>query len=168
MFDKAFEIVIGHEGEYANNPQDLGGETKYGISKRAYPNENIQALTLDRAKQIYYDDYWLASKANKLPADISIIYFDTAVNCGIRIAMKLLQQAVNATGYNIAVDGIIGPITIEAVYGVDMGRLLDKFVIERARYYTDIAYKNERMRRFIVGWLRRVLSFVGEVNNGSI
>ena len=32
-FDKAFELVIGHEGGYSNNPKDPGGETKYGISK---------------------------------------------------------------------------------------------------------------------------------------
>lgn len=49
-FDKAFEIVIGHEGGYVNNPKDPGGETKYGISKRTYPNEDIRGMTLERAK----------------------------------------------------------------------------------------------------------------------
>lgn len=40
-FDLAFEIIIGHEGGYVNDPRDPGGETRYGISKRAYPNEDI-------------------------------------------------------------------------------------------------------------------------------
>lgn len=52
-FDKAFEIVVGHEGGYTDHPSDPGGETKFGISKRSYPNENIKGLTLERAKQIY-------------------------------------------------------------------------------------------------------------------
>jgi len=36
-FQQAFERTIGFEGGYANDPRDPGGETKYGISKRAYP-----------------------------------------------------------------------------------------------------------------------------------
>ncbi|OXE36892.1 MAG: hypothetical protein CGW95_04725, partial [Phenylobacterium zucineum] len=52
-FDQAFEVLIGHEGGYTNNPQDPGGETKFGISKRAYPDQDIANLTLDAAKAIY-------------------------------------------------------------------------------------------------------------------
>ena len=33
-FNKIIEVVIGHEGGYVNDPTDLGGETKYGITKR--------------------------------------------------------------------------------------------------------------------------------------
>ncbi|WP_460988842.1 glycosyl hydrolase 108 family protein, partial [Staphylococcus aureus] len=36
-FDECFEKLIGHEGCYSNNPKDPGGETKWGVSKRAYP-----------------------------------------------------------------------------------------------------------------------------------
>ena len=45
-FDQAFERVIGHEGGYVNDPRDPGGETKYGISRRAYPGEDIAGMTL--------------------------------------------------------------------------------------------------------------------------
>ncbi len=41
-FDVAFERLIGHEGGYVNNPSDPGGETKFGISRRAYPSEMIR------------------------------------------------------------------------------------------------------------------------------
>ena len=34
IFDKAFDLVIGAEGGYVNDPKDPGGETKYGISKK--------------------------------------------------------------------------------------------------------------------------------------
>ena len=40
-FDQAFERLIGHEGGYVNHPDDPGGETKFGITKRTYPLENI-------------------------------------------------------------------------------------------------------------------------------
>ena len=57
-FDVAFERLIGHEGGYVNNPSDPGGETKFGISRRAYPSEMIRTLTLQRAKELYLRDCW--------------------------------------------------------------------------------------------------------------
>ena len=57
-FDDAFEALMAHEGGYANDPRDPGGETKYGISKRAYPAVDIRNLTLEAAKAIYKRDYW--------------------------------------------------------------------------------------------------------------
>ena len=51
-WDDVFDRLIGHEGEYSNDPNDPGGETKWGISKRAYPNLDIKNLTRDGAKTI--------------------------------------------------------------------------------------------------------------------
>ena len=55
---EAFKKVIGHEGGYVFDPDDAGGETIYGISKRAYPHLDIKELTLDDARKIYFEDYW--------------------------------------------------------------------------------------------------------------
>jgi len=44
-FETAFQRTIGHEGGYSNDSRDPGGETKYGISKRSYPNEDIRELS---------------------------------------------------------------------------------------------------------------------------
>ena len=57
-FDRAFRFLIGEEGGYSADPHDPGGETKFGISKRAYPQLDIKSLTLDQAKAIYRRDYW--------------------------------------------------------------------------------------------------------------
>ena len=59
------ENVIKHEGGYVNDPSDPGGETKYGISKKAYPKVDIKNLTLDDAIEIYKDDYWLPAKVDR-------------------------------------------------------------------------------------------------------
>src|SRR6185312_16903801 len=58
FFLPAFKIVVGIEGGYSNDPRDPGGETKFGISKNAYPNLDIASLTLEQAQQIYLRDYW--------------------------------------------------------------------------------------------------------------
>ena len=60
-FDAAFERLIGHEGGYTAGVGDPGGETKFGISKRSYPREDIKNLTLEQAKVIYRKDFWGAA-----------------------------------------------------------------------------------------------------------
>ncbi len=57
-FEKAMTFIFKWEGGYVNDGNDPGGETNFGISKRAYPNLDIKNLTKDEAKQIYYRDYW--------------------------------------------------------------------------------------------------------------
>ena len=59
LFDKAMNFVGLMEGGYVNDPIDKGGETKYGISKRSYPNLDIKNLTKEQAREIYYKDFWL-------------------------------------------------------------------------------------------------------------
>lgn len=110
-FDKAFEILIGHEGGYVNDVNDRGGETRYGISKRAYPHIDIANLTLAQAKAIYRTDYWDKAKCSSLPPDLALLVFDAAVNNGVGAAIRWLQRAANVTA-----DGIIGPKTIAASF----------------------------------------------------
>lgn len=82
FFDQAFALVVGIEGGYVNDPQDPGGETKYGISKRAYPNVDIPQLTLDEAKAIYRRDYWNACGCDSMSWERALCAFDCAVNQG--------------------------------------------------------------------------------------
>lgn len=90
-FDRCFELVIGSEGGYVNNPKDPGGETKYGISKRAYPELEIGTLTLEEAKQIYFKDYY--TKVTEPGAEFPTAYpvFDTSVLHGVTFTLNLLK-----------------------------------------------------------------------------
>lgn len=91
-FERAFRIVVGEEGGYVNDPRDPGGETKYGISKRSYPNVDIKNLTLEQARAIYREDYWDALKLDGQPWHKALCLFDCAVNQGRAVAVELLQQ----------------------------------------------------------------------------
>ncbi len=79
-FEKAFEIIVGVEGGYSNDPNDPGGETKYGIAKRYHPDEDIKNLTLERAKEIYLNDYWMPNACDDANFPLDICLFDSAVN----------------------------------------------------------------------------------------
>jgi len=146
-FDLAFEKLIGHEGGYVNDARDPGGETKFGISKRAYPGEDIQCLTLDRAKQLYRRDYWDAVQGDNMPDAIRFDLFDAAVNSGVRQAVKWLQVAAKADA-----DGIIGPKTMLAVRMADPQLLAKRFNGLRLRFMTDL----KTWPTFGRGWARRI------------
>lgn len=89
-FNEALKFVLKWEGGYSNDPNDPGGETKYGICKRSYPKLDISKLTLEQAKKIYYENYWLKSGCDKLAEPLNIVVFDTAVNMGRSRAKKFL------------------------------------------------------------------------------
>ena len=113
-FDQAFEIVVGHEGGYSNNSADPGGETKFGISRRSYPNLNIATLTLDQAKAIYQTDFWNRAGCDLCDPGLALVLFDAAVNNGVGQAVRWLQAAVGANA-----DGAIGPATKAAIANAD-------------------------------------------------
>jgi lysozyme family protein len=146
-FDEAFEHVIGSEGGYSNNPKDPGGETKFGISKRSYPNEDIRNLTLDRAREIYRRDFWDKLYLDNLPDVIRFDLFDAAVNSGVKQAIKFLQKACGVNA-----DGKIGSITIGAANRIDPEQLDSRISGYRLLFLADL----KTFPAFGRGWCRRV------------
>lgn len=146
-FDDAFEILVGHEGGYVNDPNDPGGETKYGISKRSYPAENIGAMTLDRAKTIYKRDFWDKARCDELDPVLAFQVFDAAVNSGVSASVKWLQQAAGAVA-----DGAFGPNTMRAVQAIPAGALAARMTGWRLLAMTDM----RGWRNYSKGWARRL------------
>jgi hypothetical protein len=91
-FEQAVEFTLAWENGYTNNPDDPGGETKYGISKRSYPTLDIFNLTLEQAKAIYYRDYWVKSEAYKYGYPKNLIIFDIAVLSGVGRAKEYAEM----------------------------------------------------------------------------
>lgn len=146
-FDTAMNRLFAHEGGYVNHPKDPGGETKYGISKRAYPSVNIRALTKDDAKAIYRRDYWKAVKGDELPPALAFQVFDAAVNHGTAWASRALQRVVGAEA-----DGKIGPKTLQAVRSKPEADVIDLFNGYRELYYKSLP----TFDTFGKGWLARL------------
>jgi lysozyme family protein len=146
-FDDAFERLIGHEGGYVNDPRDPGGETKYGISRRQYPGEDIAGMTLERAKTIYRRDYWGPAGCDAVPDAVKFDLFDTAVNSGVVASIRMLQRAVGET-----VDGKLGPRTLLTAQTIDPERLLARFNGHRLDYLND----QPTWPAFGRGWTQRI------------
>jgi lysozyme family protein len=152
-FEDIIEVVLKHEGGYVNDPKDPGGETNFGIAKRSHPDEDIENLTKDKAKEIYKKHYWDRNKVERLSENLRHIYFDMCVNQGKNRAVKILQRAANAKGARLKVDGGIGPKTIAAMEGVE----LDRVRAYRIKYYADLVTRKPDLERFYFGWFRRAL-----------
>ena len=151
-FQKAVEKVLQHEGGYVNRTDDPGGETKYGISKRTYPELNIRELTKEQAAEIYERDWWnLYGYERILDEALSIKLFDLVVNMGASRAHRFLQESLNDCGCSLAVDGILGPRTIVECNS-QSGRDVLKALLKRADAY----YHSLNKPQFLAGWLNRL------------
>ena len=150
-FDLAFTFVTRAdiEGGYVDDLNDPGGETNFGISKRAYPHLNIAKLDQSQARGLYYEDYWLRAGCVALPDRVGIATFDSAVNQGVGRAKRLLQKAAR-----VRVDGKIGPITLSAIASAHEDSLLLELLSHRLRAYA----VTRNARRYMRGWSRRVLA----------
>ena len=152
-FNKAIEKTLINEGGYVNDPSDRGGETKYGISKRAYPNVDIKNLTTNEAKAIYKRDYWDKLKADHIESQlVASELFDTAVNMGVRTASKLIQGCLGTHP-----DGIIGNITLQKINEIDEELLLLRFKLAKVARYAYLAKKRPANRKYLLGWINRAL-----------
>lgn len=155
-FESAFERTLALEGGYSDDPNDPGGETRWGISKRAYPNEDIKHLTVEQAKAIYYRDYWRAVGGNEIRGDVAAELFDTAVNMGVRTAIEFAQEACNYLGASLAADGVLGPQTIRALVrntSPDLLKVLNGLQLCR---YVELVRQHPPRQRYARGWLKRI------------
>lgn len=153
-FEAAFDKLIKWEGGYVNNKNDPGGETKYGISKRQYPDiKDIKNLSVEAAKQIYFLDFWKKYKCDQfINSNIASKYLDVIVNTGPTQGTKILQRAIRAANLYIIDDGIIGQATIKAANESNPDALYAAFKSEQAAFYR-MLQKNQPM--FFDGWLFR-------------
>jgi lysozyme family protein len=122
-----FTRLIGTEGGYVNSPNDPGGETKFGISKRAYPDVDIKNLTIEGAQQIYFTDFWDKLRLDQVVMGLDEFIFDFAVNSGVPTVARLLQRAVG-----VLPDGIIGPVTVNAIRSSSPVKVSRLLFVERA------------------------------------
>ena len=154
-FDEIIEIVLHHEGGYVNDPDDPDGETNFGIAKRSHPNVDIKNLTKDGAKEIYKEHYWDGNKVESLPENLRHIAFDMYVNQGKSRGVKILQQAANAKGAGLKVDGGLGPMTLKAI--TESNVELQRVRAYRIKYYADLVTRKPDLEKFYFGWFRRGL-----------
>lgn len=154
LFDRALQIVLSHEGGYSNDPDDPGGETIFGISRRAHPSAWEKGRpTKAVAAQIYRQHYWVTCSCDRIQSPVAIMLFDTAVNMGPYGAIMLLQSALRVKD-----DGIMGPITLSKISSANIKELVQRYAAERISYYSRLT----GWRKYGLGWTMRTISVAME------
>ena len=153
-FEKCLAMLLKHEGGFVNHPQDPGGMTNLGVTKKVYEawvgrevtEQEMRDLTAEDVAPIYKANYWDAVKGDELPAGVDWACFDWCVNSGRKRPSKALQRAVGATP-----DGAIGPATLAKV-----GEAMPKAVVIAIHDDRQAFYENLRtFDTFGKGWTRR-------------
>lgn len=166
-FDIAFDLLIKNEGYYSNDPDDKGGETKFGISKRSYPELDISKLTLEQAKEIYKRDFWDnlgLDRINNFSVGVAVKLFDMAVNIGCKWAVKILQRAIRSLTLNRIIlneDGLLGAETLSAAnLGLGDSNNREDLLCLDVAIRSELAgyYRSLNNDKYINGWLNRAYS----------
>lgn len=172
-FDYCFSRLIEIEGGYVSDPDDPGGATKYGISRLAAPDLDIEHLTLEEAKNWYWENYWNPLGLYSI-ADRSICceLLEAAVHLdppkSPRRATQVVQGALILLGAAIKFDGDMGEKTIAAINGYAHPATLLKLMngLQLAALLVGAQGKNAfielvrarkpALRKYLRGWLRRI------------
>lgn len=180
--------IFSIEGGYFNHPNDPGGETMYGITKRmaircGYKG-SMRQLPKEVATEIYIKKYWKAYKLDQIKDfKIALCIFDFIVNGGNR-GIKAAQRTINKIVSNrsimkpvqnkykdlkpVVVDGIVGPATIESINKIDVRDFLSIYFYIQEDTYEDIMRANSKLRSFDEGWENRIarkILFLNELEN---
>lgn len=185
-FNYAYMKTMGHEGGYANDPDDAGKETYKGISRKYHPNwegwriidsyksssnfpnnlrndHNLDSMV----KSFFKKEYWDTVKGDDIRDQfVAEELFDTSVNMGHDRASKFLQQALNLLNNNgkrysdISEDGVIGPNTLRTLETYlslkDRSYLLKIMNILQGSHYIDYMRRSPNQEKYAFGWLKRV------------
>lgn len=146
FFDCVAE-VLRHEGGFVNHPKDPGGATNMGITRATlslWRGElasvtDVRNLTQAEARQIYFALYWNPLNADRLPPGLNLEVFDFGVNAGVRRSAMMLQLLLAVKEPGLAIDGVIGPMTLAAVAQRPLDVLIEAFHGARMDHYHSLA-----------------------------
>jgi lysozyme family protein len=179
----AYKITMKHEGGYANDPDDSGGETWKGIARKkhpnwvgwdmvdeyrtkpGFPNNLYTAPGLQELVWLFYKkEFWDTLRLDEIGSqNIANELFDTSVNMGQVIAATFLQRALNVSNRqqkdypDLVVDGKIGPKTISATNTHPrIGQLFKLLNTLQGARYISICESNPSQEKYLTGWMERV------------
>ena len=170
--EKLLEELVRHEGGFVNHPSDPGGATKFGITeatlshwrKQSVTEADVKALTVDEAKAIYTQLYYLTPKINQLSPILQPIIFDMAVNMGTVQAIKIAQRVFSKLGTPLVCDGVIGEKTLisaKAACNVQgHTEVIRNIVNARINFYCELVAKQPEKQVFLDGWKNRANDFL--------
>lgn len=168
-FKESLPIILIFEGGYANDKDDPGGPTNYGVTQKTYDayllrqrigSKPVKQITKDEVEAVYYQ-YYKASQADDFDVshpNTALCHFDCAINQGPGTSKFILQRAINFSWKTpkITVDGVIGPKTLEALGSIEDAALLKEYLQLRKNRYDQLIQTRPVMEKFRKSWYHRL------------
>lgn len=179
--DLAKEIVA-REGGFVDDPDDPGGATKHGVTIHTLrrlgldltgdgrvTKADVHAVTEADAVALFLSDYYQKPRIADLPELLQPSVFDMYVNAGSQ-AVRILQRLLLEMGFDVLVDGAIGPITVAQTHKaleVAPPEFVDAYGVARRNYYYALGDARPKSRKYARrrdggkgGWIRRAEEFI--------
>ena len=175
-FNIALPKVLAREGGYVNDPQDPGGETYKGVSRKIHSKWQGWAV-IDSAKkqagfpsrldsdfelQQMLEDFYRINFWDRIQGDmienqeVAESIFDFAVNAGVGTSATLAQMVVGVES-----DGVIGKDSLAAINSFDTEHFFAAFTVAKIARYVTIVKKRPTSRKYFYGWVLRALGEEG-------
>lgn len=174
--------IVAREGGLVDDPDDPGGATRHGVTLATLrrlgidltgdgrvDRADLHRLTPDRAAAIFVEHYFDRPGLAGLPEVLQPSVFDMQVNAGAG-AIRILQRLLNDMGHDLAVDGVLGPLTLAAAAAAARAapdHIADAYGIARRNYYYRLADRRPASRKFARrrdggkgGWILRAEEFI--------
>jgi hypothetical protein len=150
---------------------DMGGNYEVaGINDRYHP-EAFKAISSlpaqERAKAAAeYIQGYTAPLVQKLPQALQPFTQDLAFNRGLGGATKYIQQGLNTLGQKVAVDGGLGPKTLQAINQVEPRALMRAASDAQLQDEYNMAERNPARKKFIPGLEARIRNRLSAFGQG--
>ena len=174
--------IVAHEGGFVNDPDDPGGATNFGVTIHTLRRlgldltgdgvvgvGDVRALSHAQAVDIFITHYFQRPGIDQMPQALQPSLFDMYVNAGGN-AVKILQRLLRDMGYDVGVDGVIGPQTRGAAHEAalpDAIALRDAYGVTRRNYYFRLGDGRVASRKYARtragtkgGWIKRAEAFL--------
>ncbi|WP_282118507.1 holin-associated N-acetylmuramidase [Ruegeria atlantica] len=174
--------IVGREGGFVDDPDDPGGATNYGVTVHTMrrlgldlsgdgvvDQTDARRLSKAQAVDIFVRHYFELPRLRLLPKMVQPSVFDMYVNAGAQ-AVRILQRLLREMGFDVVVDGVVGPQTARACQSAaksDPVTFADAYGVARRNYYFRLADRRPASRKYARsraggkgGWIRRAEEFV--------
>lgn len=167
-FKTALQFTLKWEGG-AGHPDDLAGTVYRGISQASYDTyrkrknlalQPVGKISDAEVENLYFEDYWLASKADLMCLPLAVVHFDTAVNFSVRRSIIFLQEAIGG----LTADGNFGPRSAAALQQNNNAETAKRYCQNRMNFRHERVKQNATQQKFLQGWLRRDNDLMNLIN----
>lgn len=173
----AIDFVMKQEdstlsGIITDDPTDMGGTTRFGLTAKYHPALVAQGFytknavpterAIPMAESAYQSDYAASLQLQAIKSrGVGTALLSFAVVEGTPTAVRVLQGVLNAVGYKLTVDGVMGNQTVNALndaLSLTPGSsvpFMQAWLEAEEKYFAGIVKLHPNQIKYIAGWDNR-------------